>query len=300
MSTIVTRAGKGASLSWAEGDANFTNLNTDKYQAGDSPTFVTAAITTANVTTSNITTANITTADITTANVTTANITTANITTAAVTNIDAVDIDIVCPTNGTPITLTDGTGQANFNFLSGALYFGTNTAHDLFFKVNNASVARFDDSLGTLFLAPNASNTDLNLTNGQIKFPAVQVASADANTLDDYEEATYTPTVTPGTGSITSYTSSGRYTKIGRVVHVQVEIAITNAGTGSGTLNFTTPFTAAATPVGTAHGLEIDVTGVTVSGYFAASGTTCFILLATGGSPVTTGRRYLISGTYFT
>lgn len=30
MSTIVTRAGKGASLSWAEADANFNNLNTDK------------------------------------------------------------------------------------------------------------------------------------------------------------------------------------------------------------------------------------------------------------------------------
>lgn len=32
MSTIVTRAGKGASLSWAEADANFTNLNNDKLE----------------------------------------------------------------------------------------------------------------------------------------------------------------------------------------------------------------------------------------------------------------------------
>lgn len=32
MSTIVTRAGKGASLSWAEADANFNNLNTDKVE----------------------------------------------------------------------------------------------------------------------------------------------------------------------------------------------------------------------------------------------------------------------------
>lgn len=30
MTTIVTRAGKGSSLTWAEGDANFTNLNNDK------------------------------------------------------------------------------------------------------------------------------------------------------------------------------------------------------------------------------------------------------------------------------
>ena len=32
MSTIVTRAGKGAALTFAEGDANFTNLNTDKLE----------------------------------------------------------------------------------------------------------------------------------------------------------------------------------------------------------------------------------------------------------------------------
>lgn len=32
MSTIVTRAGKGSALTWAEADANFTNLNTDKLE----------------------------------------------------------------------------------------------------------------------------------------------------------------------------------------------------------------------------------------------------------------------------
>jgi len=34
MSTIVTRAGKGSALTYAEVDSNFTNLNTDKYQSG--------------------------------------------------------------------------------------------------------------------------------------------------------------------------------------------------------------------------------------------------------------------------
>ena len=39
MSTIVTRAGKGSALSHTEMDANFTNLNNDKYQSGASPSF---------------------------------------------------------------------------------------------------------------------------------------------------------------------------------------------------------------------------------------------------------------------
>ena len=34
MSTIVTRAGKGAPLTHTEVDANFTNLNTDKLEVG--------------------------------------------------------------------------------------------------------------------------------------------------------------------------------------------------------------------------------------------------------------------------
>jgi len=34
MSTIVTRSGKGSPLTYDEVDSNFTNLNTDKYQAG--------------------------------------------------------------------------------------------------------------------------------------------------------------------------------------------------------------------------------------------------------------------------
>lgn len=35
MTTIVTRSGKGSSLSWVEADANLTNLNTDKLEASD-------------------------------------------------------------------------------------------------------------------------------------------------------------------------------------------------------------------------------------------------------------------------
>ena len=32
MSTVYTRAGKGSALTWAEGDANINNLNTDKLE----------------------------------------------------------------------------------------------------------------------------------------------------------------------------------------------------------------------------------------------------------------------------
>lgn len=47
MSTIFTRAGKGSALTYAEVDSNFTNLNTDKYQSGDSATLSSLSLSTA-------------------------------------------------------------------------------------------------------------------------------------------------------------------------------------------------------------------------------------------------------------
>ena len=53
---------------------------------------------------------------------------------------------------------------------------------------------------------------------GQIQFPATQNASAGANTLDDYEKGTWTPT--DGSGAALTFTGvTARYTKIGRFVH---------------------------------------------------------------------------------
>ena len=83
---------------------------------------------------------------------------------------------------------------------------------------------------GTLVLAGTTP------TFNGITFPATQVPSADANTLDDYEEGTWTPTATAQTGSITSFTSNGNYTKIGNTVFVRCQITITDVGTASGRL----------------------------------------------------------------
>ena len=57
-------------------------------------------------------------------------------------------------------------------------------------------------------------------SNGSgITFPATQSASSDANTLDDYEEGTWTPALAgEGGGSNTFTNKYGYYTKIGRLV----------------------------------------------------------------------------------
>jgi len=71
-----------------------------------------------------------------------------------------------------------------------------------------------------------------------ITFPATQSASADANTLDDYEEGTWTPVFTastPGTFSATYSTQVGAYNKIGNLVIASFLMAgTTTKGTASG------------------------------------------------------------------
>jgi hypothetical protein len=52
-----------------------------------------------------------------------------------------------------------------------------------------------------------------------ITFPATQSASSDANTLDDYEEGSWTPTLTDGY-TRTYNQRNGRYIKIGKQVYV--------------------------------------------------------------------------------
>ncbi len=70
-----------------------------------------------------------------------------------------------------------------------------------------------------------------------IKFPATQSASADANTLDDYEEGTFNPVIIGSStaGTATYSTQVGAYRKIGSLVYITIQLEYTS-GNGSGNL----------------------------------------------------------------
>ena len=105
-------------------------------------------------------------------------------------------------------------------------------------KVTNENADKID-----LLLAPKANPTFTgtqtlpNIVTNGIKFPATQVPSADPNTLDDYEEGTFTPTIegTTTAGVGTYSTQIGKYTKIGDMVYIIISLAW-SAHTGTGTL----------------------------------------------------------------
>lgn len=93
----------------------------------------------------------------------------------------------------------------------------------------------------------------ISANGGQIAFPATQVPSADANTLDDYEEGAWTPTLTfatPGNLSVAYAANSriGVYTKVGRTVFLSFIITTSTFThtTASGACRITgLPFTSA-------------------------------------------------------
>lgn len=84
---------------------------------------------------------------------------------------------------------------------------------------------------------------------GQIKFPATQNASSDANTLDDYEEGTWTPADGSGASltlvSPDSHSGSpfGGYVKIGQMVYIAYGVEYPVTANGSQAKIQTLPFT---------------------------------------------------------
>jgi hypothetical protein len=63
-------------------------------------------------------------------------------------------------------------------------------------------------------------NATPSASGAGITFPAVQSASTDANTLDDYEEGTFTPTQGAGLTVVGAFSSAGRYVKVGKIVSI--------------------------------------------------------------------------------
>ncbi len=132
----------------------------------------------------------------------------------------------------------------------------------------SSGIAVSGDNSGQLEIQTNSGTTAITVTTGQgvkvkntigvgdatpstsgagITFPATQSASTDANTLDDYEEGTWTPvidSVTAGTSRATTVYYA-TYTKIGNICQFQAFATIATLGSG-GSGNLTVkglPFT---------------------------------------------------------
>jgi len=233
-----------------------------------------------------------------------------------------------------PVTVTDGDGVAGnptiavsaaTDAASGIVELATNaetqTGTDTVRAVTPAGLssrAASSTATGLVELATDAETitgtdtaralTPANLAawmaNGQLKFPATVNPSSDPNTLDDYEEGTFTPTIigttTAGTG--TYDIQSGIYTKVGRVVHYQISLRW-SAHTGTGGLRIEgLPFTADSNSPGLIYYALLDYTSPPQA---MVNGTTTQILVRQAASgadandiPMDTSATFFVSGSY--
>ena len=135
-------------------------------------------------------------------------------------------------------------------------------ADPLRFGTNGTERARIPAAGGVQAVTTiSVGNATPSSSGAGITFPATQSASTDANTLDDYEEGTWSPTITAGSGSFTTVSmSDGVYTKVGNIITCSGKINLTSIGTASGAINVTFPFNASSTAY-SGCGFETDAAG---------------------------------------
>jgi hypothetical protein len=169
-----------------------------------------------------------------------------------------------------------------------------------------ATTPSFTTTIGVGGATPSASGAG-------ITFPATQSASTNANTLDDYEEGTFTPaiigTTTAGAGTYSA--QNGTYTKVGRAVSFQLYLQWSaHTGTGSmrvANLPFATSgaaFTYTAVAVGFFSGIALSA-GYILTAYTEPSSTQITLIQTPVGGgndipvPIDAIAGIILSATYF-
>jgi hypothetical protein len=122
-------------------------------------------------------------------------------------------------------------------------------------------------------------------------------AGMTSELLNDYEEGTWTPTVASSVGSITSSTSTGKYTKIGRQVTIELSVTVTDNGTGADSIRIGgLPYAAESTGYAGA-GFNTSSGEALAVGFAATS--TLVVYKYNVLYPVITGQGFAIVVTYF-
>ena len=141
-----------------------------------------------------------------------------------------------CSIEATPTSAYESGAGLSFN-----TYNGTSPAQGMF--INNVGGVQ---TLNTI----SVGNATPSTSGAGITFPATQSASTDVNTLDDYEEGTWTPT---GNGITFAAGTVGKYTKIGNLVTLTFTVVFPTTANASNAYITAMPFTSSvnsASPLG--------------------------------------------------
>jgi len=178
--------------------------------------------------------------------------------------------------------------ESNTTSSNTGMYFPTSTT--IGFSANGTNAATIAGT--TIALAGGSTSA----TGVGIVFPATQSASSDANTLDDYEEGTWTPNQGAGLTVVGAFSSSGVYTKIGKIVYIRGTVfgstSISAAAASIITSNL--PFAIVGDNAGTAFnaalasGIVTDISATASSIYTTAAMTASSAIYFSGTYTTTT------------
>ena len=140
--------------------------------------------------------------------------------------------------NGTSVVLGVAAGTGD---IVDIVAFKSFTVADALSAVSGGTVNGAVTVTGALAASTLKATTTIGVGNATpstsgagITFPATQSASSDANTLDDYEEGTWTPTVVQSGATFTYSYQTARYTKVGNAVTIMATLGWSAKSGGSG------------------------------------------------------------------
>ena len=185
----------------------------------------------------------------------------------------------------------DGSTDGQINTLSGRIAIGSGNTGLFFDSIREV--------LTPHTMTGNTYSANIDLGRTAIPFKDLHLSGgiqfdSRANYLDDYEEGTYTATISCASGSITLNTSFNalRYTKVGRQVHVQGTLAVSSVSSPSGATYLNLPFTSGSDTKRSGNADNV------ISGYFNGSAITNGIYTIYGNIPESssTNRLFVMPG----
>ena len=262
-------------------------------------------------------------------------------------NADGANNDVLIQSNGSTVITVDGSATSvgiNETAPLGFLHVKNgDSGQGSINAAGNSLVLESNGSTGITFLSGSSSNTSLVMGDSESNYQGVIIYdhsvnamkfatsgtervrvtangltfngdTAASNALDDYEEGTWTPTLTIG-GTVGYGTREGSYTKVGNLVNINFAISINSISSLSSTVGISGfPFTSATSSAGDSSPVQFGLIRSlatdypNIRGYVAGGNTLCsFSVQATNaghtglpGTAITTSSLIYGSATYRT
>lgn len=179
-------------------------------------------------------------------------------------------------------------GQINKNLIA-ALGKTLTSAH--IYVGNSSNVAADVAASGDVTLANTGAFT-VNATHLGSPLPIAQGGTADSGTA----WTTYTPTVSVGSGSMTTKTATGRSKTLGKTTWIEILLLITTNGSAATSISLTLPNTAGNTKYALAA--HNDTTGTACTALIESGGTTVTLFKYDGSYPGADSTNLVVGGVY--